>query len=62
MTPLEVLNSTPKQRQIWYWRKECESANRHMRIYPQDDPRRKEWEEKFKKAEATLKQLIPEMR
>ena len=27
MTPLEILNSTPKERQLWYWRKEMESLS-----------------------------------
>ena len=30
MTTLEILNSTPKDRQLWYWRKEMESCRRYM--------------------------------
>ena len=32
----KILNSTPKERQLWYWRKEMESCHRYMRVYPKD--------------------------
>lgn len=57
MTTLEILNSTPKERQLWYWRKEMESCHRYMRIYPKGDERRKHWYERYVSAIKTYNEL-----
>ena len=57
MTPLEILNSTPKERQLWYWRKEMESCHRCMRIYPKDSPDYKHWHERYVSAIKTYNEL-----
>ena len=57
MTTLEILNSTPKDRQLWYWRTEMESCHRRMRIYPKGDERRKHWYERYVSAIRTYNEL-----
>ena len=57
MTTLEILNSTPKERQLWYWRKEMESCHRCMRVYPKGDERRKLWYERYVSAIRTYNEL-----
>ena len=49
---------TASERQIWYWRKECESLHRMMNLYPKGDERRLQWEKKYKNAERTLMELL----
>lgn len=57
MTTLEILNSTPKERQLWYWRKEMESCHRYMRVYPKDSPNYKHWHERYVSAIKTYNEL-----
>ena len=57
MTTLEILNSTPKERQLWYWRKEMESYHRYMIVYPKGDERRKHWYERYVSAIRTYNEL-----
>lgn len=54
----ELLNSTPKSRQIWYWRTECESASRHLRVIPKGHPDRQKWLDQYNNARITLEQLL----
>ena len=56
-TPLEILNSAPKERQLWYWRKEMESYHRCMSMYPKGDERRKLWYERYVSAIRTYNEL-----
>ena len=58
MNTMEVLNSTPKSRQIWYWRTECESASRHLHVLPKDHPDRQKWIDQYNNARITLEQLL----
>lgn len=58
MNAIEVLNSTPKSRQIWYWRTECESANRRLHILPKDHPEWQKWYKQYNNARITLEQLL----
>lgn len=57
MTPLEILNSTPKERQLWYWRKEMESYHRYMMVYPEGSPDYKLWHERYVSAIKTYNEL-----
>ena len=57
MKTLEILNSTPKDRQLWYWRKEMESCHKRMMIYPKGDERRKLWYERYVSAIRTYNEL-----
>lgn len=57
MTTLEILNSSPKERQLLYWRKEMESCRRYMMVYPKGDERRKHWYERYVSAIRTYNEL-----
>lgn len=57
MTPLEILNSTPKERQLWYWRKEMESYHRYMMVYPKGSPDYELWHERYVSTIRTYNEL-----
>jgi hypothetical protein len=57
MTAQQVLNSTPKDRQLYYWRKEMESAHRRFRVYPRGHEQRKFWYERYVSAIKTYNEI-----
>jgi len=60
MNTLELINSTPKSRQLWYWRKEMESCHRYMRVYPKDSENYRHWRERYISAIRTYNELSGE--
>ncbi len=48
---------TPKERQLWYWRKEMESCHRRMRVYKKDTEDYNHWKERYESAVKTFNEL-----
>ena len=50
MTPQEIHDSTAKERQLWYWRKEMESCHRRMHVYKQGTEAYNHWKQLYESA------------
>jgi len=48
---------TPRERQLWYWRKEMESYHRNMKVYRPDSEQYKHWKERYESAVRTFNEL-----
>lgn len=48
---------TPKERQLWYWRKEMESCHRRMKVYKKGTEKYNHWKERYESAVKTFNQL-----
>ena len=46
---------TPKERQLWYWRKEMESCHRRMKVYKKGTEDYNHWKERYESAVKTFK-------
>lgn len=57
MRAIEILNSTPKSRQLWYWRKEMESTHRRRNVYPKGSDKWRMWHEQYVIACKTFEEL-----
>lgn len=57
MRTLEILNSTPKSRQLLYWRKEMESTHRRRNIYPKGSNEWVLWNKRYESACRTYEEL-----
>lgn len=57
MTQKEIFDSTPKERQLWYWRKEMETSHRYMHVYPKGSADRKHWYDRYVSAIKTYNEL-----
>lgn len=48
---------TPKERQLWYWRKEMESCHRRMKVYKKGTEKYNQWKERYESAVKTFNEL-----
>ena len=48
---------TPKERQLWYWRKEMESCHRRMKVYKKGTEKYNHWKERYESAVKTFNEL-----
>lgn len=52
---------TTKADELWYWRWQCESANRRMRVYPKNDERWSKIREMYEKQYIAAKEKVDEL-